>query len=413
MTTRTRLLLSLLAVVALFAAACAPSSDDDADASDDTSSETSDDPILIGASLPLSGPLAGFGSFQKWGYEHAVAQVNDAGGIEIDGVQRQVELIILDDKTDPNQVTTNINTLISNEGVTALLGSCTPDLVNPGAIAAENAEVPFVAGCDPIEVFDGVQEWTWAWDIFFSVPELAALSFQTIDGLELETNRKVAILHDNGPDGQIIGNEIWPAMAADAGYEVVANVEFPVDNTDFTAAIEEARDSGADILLVDNITPQAVSLRQQMAAVGWEPLVMVNEKGAEPLQYAEALDDLSNGVMVGAYWDPSFPFEGSAELQEAWDAENDTSSSQHIADSYTAARVLLDAIARAGTLDQETINTEIGATDAEYPVGHVKFEGNNVAKIELAMAQWQDGVPVIIFPAERSTGEVVFPLPGS
>ena len=26
------------------------------------------DDIVIGASLPLSGPLAGFGSFQQWGY---------------------------------------------------------------------------------------------------------------------------------------------------------------------------------------------------------------------------------------------------------------------------------------------------------------------------------------------------------
>jgi branched-chain amino acid transport system substrate-binding protein len=34
------------------------------------------DEIVIGASLPLSGPLAGFGSFEKWGYERAVAEVN-------------------------------------------------------------------------------------------------------------------------------------------------------------------------------------------------------------------------------------------------------------------------------------------------------------------------------------------------
>ena len=34
------------------------------------------DDVVIGASLPLSGALASFGSFQRWGYERAVAEAN-------------------------------------------------------------------------------------------------------------------------------------------------------------------------------------------------------------------------------------------------------------------------------------------------------------------------------------------------
>ena len=39
------------------------------------------DKIVIGASLPLSGPLAGFGAYQRWGYEAAVADINEKGGV--------------------------------------------------------------------------------------------------------------------------------------------------------------------------------------------------------------------------------------------------------------------------------------------------------------------------------------------
>jgi branched-chain amino acid transport system substrate-binding protein len=49
-----------------------------------TGSALADD-IVIGASLPLSGPLASFGSFQQWGYKRAVDEVNKAGGITVDG----------------------------------------------------------------------------------------------------------------------------------------------------------------------------------------------------------------------------------------------------------------------------------------------------------------------------------------
>src|SRR5471030_912459 len=105
------------------------------------------DEIVIGASLPLSGPLAGFGSFQQWGYKRAVDEVNKAGGISIGGKKLMVKLITRDDKTDPNATASNTETLISRDHVVAMLGSCTPALVNAGALVAERAKKRLVTGC--------------------------------------------------------------------------------------------------------------------------------------------------------------------------------------------------------------------------------------------------------------------------
>lgn len=115
-----------------------------------TSDTSTDDAteIVIGASIPISGPLASFGSFQKFGYEQAVKEVNDAGGIEVGGKMLKVQLKLLDDKTDPNTVSSNIDSLVSGDQAHALLGSCTPALVIPGAIAAERAKIPFVTACE-------------------------------------------------------------------------------------------------------------------------------------------------------------------------------------------------------------------------------------------------------------------------
>ena len=95
------------------------------------------DEVVIGASIPLSGALAGFGNYQKWGYETAVNDLNKAGGITVDGKKTKVRLVIRDDKTDPNVTAGNTETLISRDKVTAMLGSCTPALVNAGALVAE------------------------------------------------------------------------------------------------------------------------------------------------------------------------------------------------------------------------------------------------------------------------------------
>jgi len=367
--------------------------------------------IVIGASVPLSGPLAGFGSFLSWGYKHAVADVNKAGGIEVNGKKEQIKLILLDDMTNPNLTASNTETLINRDHVVAMLGSCTPALVNAGALVAERHRVPLVTGCDPLEAFKSVHKWQWAWDIFFHEPDLAAAPFHTLTDLNVETNKKVAILHDNGPDGQVVGGQIWPEIAKNSGYDVVQNSSFPVDASQFTSLITQAKSNNADIDLVDAITPQAVSIRKQVASAGYSPKVMVIEKGAEPVQFAEALGKLADGVMVGGYWDPSFPYPGAAEISKRFEQETHQTSSQHIADSDAAARVLLDAIKTAGSTDAQKINEAIAKTDKTYVVGPVKFAPDHTSKLPMVELQWQGGKTVIVWPKAQATGQLLFPMP--
>jgi branched-chain amino acid transport system substrate-binding protein len=369
------------------------------------------DEIVIGASLPLSGPLAGFGSFQQWGYKRAVDEVNKAGGIMVDGQKKPVKLIIRDDKTDPNQTAANTETLISRDHVVAMLGSCTPALVNAGALVADRAKKPLVTGCDPLEAFKSVRKWNYVWDIFFHEPDLANAELKAVEEAGAATNKKLAIWHDNGPDGQVVGGKLWPEVAKSFGYEVVQNAEFPVDNQQFTSIIGEAKSKGADVVLVDAITPQAVAIRKQMAAAGYTPKVLNIEKGAEPVQFAEALGKLSDGVLVGGYWDPSFPYPGAGDLAKAFESETKLSSSQHIADSYAAAQVLLDGIAAAGSTDPEKINAALAKTDKTYVVGPVKFDESHTAKLPIVALQWQGGKTVIVWPKSAKTGEFLFPLP--
>jgi branched-chain amino acid transport system substrate-binding protein len=391
----------LLAAVSFIVVACQPKTE--------TSPTSVANEIVIGASIPLSGALSSFGGFQKWGYEHAVAEVNATGGITVDGTQRKIRLVLRDDKTDANVVASNIDTLISADHANALLGSCTPPLVIAGALAAERNATPFVSGCAPLVSFRAARRWAWAWDIFFNDPDLAEAPFRTLQDLAVKTNRKIAILHDNSADGSVVGGKLWPELAKKYGYTVAANIEFPTDTSDFSASVQQAKKSGADVVLVDTVTPQAVSLRKQMAAADFSPQVLVMEKGAEPTQFAEAVGTLANGVMVGGYWDPSFPYPGAAELKTAYTAEAGGSVSQHIADSYTAARVLFDAIASAGSLDKQKINEAIGATDKSYPVGPVKFGENHAAALQMVEMQWQGNDTKVVWPKDRATAPLLAP----
>lgn len=376
-----------------------------------TKSAVAADEIVIGASVPLSGPLAGFGFYEQWGYKRAVDEVNRAGGITIDGKKLKVKLIIRDDRTDPNVTASNTETLIGRDGAIAMLGSCTPPLVNAGALVAERRKIPFVTACAPLESFKAAHKWVYAWDLFFDEPDLASAPFKLLKELGVNTNKKVAILHENGPDGQVVGGKVWPGLIKANGYSVVQNTSFPLDNTQFSSAIAGAKSKGADIVMVMAITPQAVAIRKQMSAAGYAPKVLVMEKGAEPLQFADALGKLAEGVLVGGYWDPSFPFPGAAGLAKAFESDTKQTSSQHIADTYAAAQVLLDAITAAASTSGAKINAAIAKTNKMYVVGPVKFDKDHTAKLPMVEMQWQNGKQVIVWPKSQATAKFLFPAP--
>jgi branched-chain amino acid transport system substrate-binding protein len=378
-----------------------------------TTSSSSGDPIKIGASVPLSGPLASFGAFEKWGYQHAVDAVNAAGGITIDGTKRKVQLTVLDDETDPNRTVNNVTRLITSDKVDALLGSCTDSLVEPGALIADRQGTPMVTPCAATNTFGTTKKWTWAWDLFFNSEQLTETPFNTVDELGLQTNKKVAIIHSNGKNENVMGGEEWPKWAAKHGWEVVYNAAFPPDTSQFTSALSAAKASGADMLLTVFPPPAAIALRKQMASAAYAPKLLVIEEGGEPVQFATALGTLANGVMVGGYWDPSFPYPGAQTIRQAFEKETGQTFSQHIADTATAAQVLMDAMGRAGTLDKTKVNAEIAKTNATYVAGPIKFGDDHTSTLPMVEEQWQNGNSVVVAPKDRATATVIFPLPTS
>lgn len=378
-----------------------------------SNSAGSADVITLGASIPLTGALANFGTFEKWGYQHAVSQANDAGGITVDGKKLKVKLIVLDDQSDPNTTVNNMQKLITQNNVDAVLGSCTDSLVEPGALIADRQGVPMVTACAATNTFGTTKKWTWAWDLFFDSDQLTQTPFSTVDELGLATNKKVAIIHSNGPNETVIGETGWPKWAAKHGWTVTYKTALAPDTSNFASAIQSAKASGADMLLSVFPPPAAITLRKQLAAASYTPKILVMEEGGEPEAFAQALGNLADGVWVGGYWDPSFPYPGAKELRTQFEQETGQTFSQHIADTDTAAQVLLDAIAKAGTLDKTAVNKQIGLTDKTYPVGPIKFGADHTSTLPMVEEQWQDGKNVVIAPKDRANAQVLFPVPAS
>ena len=95
----------------------------------------------------------------------------------------------------------------------------------------------------------------------------------------------------------------------------------------------------------------------------------------------------------------------------AFEQETHQPGSQHIADSYAAANVLIAALGAAGSVEPGVLNAAIGRTDATFVVGPVKFDRQHFARLPIVAVQWQKSKTVVVWPAPAATGKLLFPMP--
>jgi len=99
--------------------------------------------IKIGAVVPLTGRYAAGGAQNKAGYEIAVQQVNSAGGVSVGGKNMRLELVMLDDESDPTKTVARLETLAA-QGVVAYLGGFGSDLHAAAASIADKNKIPYL-----------------------------------------------------------------------------------------------------------------------------------------------------------------------------------------------------------------------------------------------------------------------------
>lgn len=366
--------------------------------------------ITIGASVSMTGELAPIGTLLQKGYEQRVKEVNEAGGLEVGGEKREIDLKLLDNKSEPNLATQQIRDLVTKEGASALLGAASPPINNPIAATVETLEVPLVMGLDPIQAFlSGTEsEWHWAWDQFFNEKEVTKLQFKTAE--LTSTNKKVALFTDNEQDGVVMG-ELWEKTAPEFGYEIAYHAKFPVGTTNFSSFIEKAKGSGAEIVIAQMTPPDGIALWKQFKALSFDPKLAFCEKCGTNGGWGAALGPVAEDTSGFGNWMPQEGVAETKQIEATLGKEIPNAYDLGLAVSgYTAAGILFDAIEAAGSTEPEAINEAIGATDKQYAVGHVKFT-EHAFGVPVPMLQWQKGNGVQVYPPVKGV-ELQVPVAG-
>lgn len=330
-------------------------------------------PIKIGMVTPLTGPYSPLGLGDKAAAEQEVKRINDAGGI----LGRQVELTVLDDKTDVTQSVTHYNKLAADKSFSAVLSSANVSASTAIGPSAISTKTPTLA-LGPVSAFaDGSNSYA------FTVPATPAVYAQKMAEYFAASGVKTLAIGYNGKDvyGKT-GNEATLAALEKAGITVLLDEPFDPAGTDFTPLITKVKNAHADGFLVWAAGPAPVIITKQLQGTGiklYGTGANASSLYSQPAGAAAEGVVMSSSVAVAGAEVPDGPLKTEIDsFAQPWLQANDNVYPPQFAfDGVTGVRLLKAAIEKADSTDREAIRDALESLDVLTPIGRFTYSKTN------------------------------------
>lgn len=443
-------LFTLLAALALVASACGDSGDTTTtaaggDATTTTQQQvTGGDPIRIGASLPLTGEFSVPGSKHADGYEFCVAEINDRGGI----LDRPVELLIEDNRSDTEVGVTQVQRFIDVENVDVLFGTFSSLLTFPTSAAAEQAGFVY-----PIPSGGALRIWARGFENIFyfqqtAAEEIGAAPMAMIDHYTNEgvidpavSSAAVVWADDFFADaiakgllggevtlpggGEVVAN-LDPGFLAEAGIEAALTETWPVGFTDWLTLANSIKNSGADIVMAATASPdEAISLVNALRTADYQPSLVYMSQGTQS-EFYDNLQEAADGITIHSAWHPLANFVGQLAGEEYTNEDFIAGFTESFgrppdedeAIPFAVCQGMEQAIRGAGSTDNAALREWLHGRTADDPVQTVMGpyywdeRGLPIDRVPI-MTQWQGDTLEFVYPIGEFEGTVdlVYPKP--
>ena len=366
--------------------------------------------IKIGAVVPLTGRYAALGAQVRAGYEIAVEQLNAAGGVTVGGKKMRIELILLDDESDPTKTVARLETL-ATQGVVAYLGGAGSDLHAAAASIGDKNKIPYLGIAFALYSIHQ-QGLRYLFSPFPKSPDLTRETFVFLNAMipAAQRPRKVALILERTDWGKEMGSH-WESFAKQNQYQVVASGEYAPGAKDFSDLILKAKAAGAEAVLTLPSPPDGMSLVKQMKELDFNPKASVFIRASDPPVWSKNLGKDGDYFLLSPGWHFAARYPKVKELNDAHQKLFKRPADPLVGPSYACVQILADALSRAGAADREKLRDAIAATNMTTVIGPVRFRSDGTGEVTVFFQQWLKGKQELIWPKEFATASFAYPAP--
>ncbi len=367
------------------------------------------EPIKIGAVVPLTGRYAALGTQVRPGYEIAVEDINAAGGVEVGGVRRPLELKILDDESDPAKTVQRLESLASADKVVAYLGGAGSDLHAAGAALGDKNKIPYLGIA--FGLYDIHQHGLkYLFSPFPKSPDIARTLFEMVNSLpQGERPARYAIFHEKTDWGLEMA-KYYTEYAQRNGYQIALDEEYAPGAKDFSDIILKAKSANADAILGMPNPPDGVAIIKQMKELDWNPKLLFLVRAPDAPTWGENLGKDGDYVMMMPGWHNAAKYPGVPELNAKYQAKTNRPGDVLTGPAYALVQILADALQRAGKTDGESLRDALAQTNLQNTViGPVKFNPDGTGVVDVLLPQWQNGKAELVWPRDQASAPILYP----
>ena len=303
------------------------------------------DTIMFGCPVPMSGAFAANGKFADLGTKLAIEQYGKALG-------RPLAYTLLDTEGKPATAIRKVQDA-SQQGAKFFAGGILSSEALAMGKEAEKAGGIFIttAGADEITGKD-CNPATFRW----SVPTFGAIE-QTVRPL-LEALPKAKRVYTITPQ-YVFGDGLLTAaknIFKEKGIEHVGNSYHSLNEKEFSGYLTNAVAAKPDILLLLNFGQQSSDTLRQAISFGMNKNMTILIAWASGLEQFESLGaDLCDGVYFGAQYWHTVDAPLNQDLVKRCNDKFKFNPNYSLAGHYICTKLMIDAIIKAGTVDQKAV----------------------------------------------------------
>lgn len=405
-----------------------------------------DEPIVIGASLPLTGAFSIAGEKHAEGYQLCVDLINAS---EQKLLGRPVELIVSDNRSDVEQALAQHERLINQDNVDLLFGTFSSRLTFPTSAIAEQNEMvlPIPAG-GAVRIYEQGYEYLFyfqqnAGEFVGNTPVQMLVDLVGQDSDDFPETAAVVHADDffaNAIADGLLGNEVLdpgtgdpildlaPGALADAGIEVVYTEQWPGEGfSDWLVLANSIKRSEAEFIIGLTASPEeAIQLTRAMQTVDYQPKYVFLSQGTQS-EFLEGVGDAAEGVLIHSSWHLNANFEGvflgepftNQDFIDAYSEAHDGElPDEDVAIPFSLCMGMTQAAEAVGSTDNTEIRDWLASRTEEEPVRTIlgtfywDERGLPINRVFL-MTQWQDGELEFVYPLGEFPGTVdlLYPKP--
>jgi branched-chain amino acid transport system substrate-binding protein len=302
--------------------------------------------IKIGFFAPITGPAAADGMSAKQAVELGLKEVNEAGGIR----GKKVELIIYDDRLNPQEAVAIANKLIEKDKVVGVVSGSYSGPTRVTAPIFQKAQIPMVAGyaVHPDVTWDPKEkrpnDFIFRNGFLGEVEGAAAAEFAVKN---LKAKRISIIFMDNDFGRAISAGFAERAEKLGATILTKQMYKFPGER-DFRPYLTRIKEGNPDLIFAAGYYNEAASIVRQAKELGITSQIM-GEEGFDSPKFLEIAGPAAEGVIIATNLDRDDPRPLVQNFLKNYRKAYNEDADMVGASSYDAFMILVEAIRKAGT----------------------------------------------------------------